>query len=134
MNENDLYLDYKKRSAAKYAQKIYEPNECSPDIFEKAAINENLKPFKLNMKLEMINPYNLSSICVGSVAKLLRNDYMLVKVASCDEENSKELVCFHRSSTTLLPAGFCQNNSLKLQEPRGLFTLVFLFAFLFLVY
>ncbi len=70
------------------------------------------------MKLEAIDPLNLSAICVATVARVLRNDYIMVKIDGYSVDDS-DIFCYHRSSSSILPAGFCQKNSITLKEPFG---------------
>ncbi len=79
-------------------------------------IERKMKQFKVGMKLEAIDPLNLSTICVATVASILRNDYIMVKIDGCTEE---DVFCYHRNSSSILPAGFCLKNSIHLKEPLG---------------
>ena len=108
--------DYKKNSLRKYKEKIYEVNkECSPNMFKKVR-EAALRPFKVNMKLETIDPLCLSSIRVATVAKILKNDYLMIRIDGAEEN---DMFCYHRSSPSIFPAGFCQKNNLKLHPPYG---------------
>ena len=69
------------------------------------------------MKLEAIDPLNLSSICVATVAKVLKNNYIMVKIDGYLIQEGHDMFCYHRSSSSIFPAGFCEQNSLELHSP-----------------
>ena len=72
------------------------------------------------MKLEAIDPLNLSAICVATVMKVLREDYIMIRIDSYDEDASgADWFCYHASSPCIFPAGFCQVNSIPLTPPKG---------------
>lgn len=115
----DAPEDYKKKSAIKYEKNQYEANECSPDMFVKIKeTDKDIRPFKAEMKLEAIDPLNLSAICVATVKKVLRNDYLMVKIDGYTLDDL-DTFCYHRTSSSILPTGFCQIHSIKLKEPFG---------------
>ena len=66
------------------------------------------------MKLEAIDPLNLSSICVATIGKVLKNNYLMVKIDGYESEEGHDMFCYHRSSSSIFLAGFCQKNSLDL--------------------
>ncbi|PSN32045.1 hypothetical protein C0J52_16697 [Blattella germanica] len=72
------------------------------------------------MKLEAIDPLNLSAICVATVMKVLRDDYIMIRIDSYDEDASgADWFCYHASSPCIFPAGFCDVNSITLTPPKG---------------
>jgi hypothetical protein len=72
------------------------------------------------MKLEAIDPLNLSAICVATVMKVLREDYVMIRIDSYDEDASgSDWFCYHASSPCIFPAGFCDVNSIPLTPPKG---------------
>lgn len=78
---------------------------CDPPIFE------------LGMKLEAIDPLNLSTICVATVVKVLRCDYLMIGIDGMMSEDGSDWFCYHASSPCIFPAGFCQENGIKLSPP-----------------
>ena len=76
------------------------------------------KQFRVNMKLEAIDPLNLSAICVASVVKVLKNDYIMIKIDGYRPDDS-DMFCYSRTSSMIFPAGFCQKHNLPLQPPYG---------------
>jgi hypothetical protein len=121
---HDIYApdDYKKSSLKKYEKQQYDSSkECWPDMFKKSreTITEKQPksiPFRVNMKLETIDPLCLSSIRVATVAKILKNDYLMIRI---DGAGENDMFCYHRSSPSIFPPGFCQKNNLKLHPPYG---------------
>ena len=89
--------------------------ECSPSMFKKVR-DATLKPFKVNMKLETIDPLCLSSIRVATVGKVLKNNYLMIKI---DGAEDNDMFCYHRTSPAIFPAGFCEKNKLTLHAPYG---------------
>ncbi|XP_021917000.1 polycomb protein Sfmbt-like isoform X2 [Zootermopsis nevadensis] len=76
--------------------------------------------FQEGMKLEAIDPLNLSAICVATVMKVLREDYIMIRIDSYDEDASgSDWFCYHASSPCVFPAGFCDVNSIPLTPPKG---------------
>ena len=80
------------------------------------------------MKLEAVDPLNLSSICVATIAEVLRDGYLMIDFDGSVVNNPagvrspmkySHLFCYHVSSPYLFPAGFCEKNSLKLSVPKG---------------
>jgi hypothetical protein len=69
------------------------------------------------MKLEAVDPQNLSVICVATVAKVLKDDYLLIKIDGVSEKEGSDVFCYHRTSPAIFPAGFCQQNNIPLQPP-----------------
>lgn len=111
--------EYKKKSAVKFKKNVYESNECSEDMFRKVNLNTKQKPFKVGMKFEAIDPLNLSTICVATVAKVLNDGYLMVRIDGYQIPDDSDLFCYHRTSSSLFPAGYCHKNSLRLHEPFG---------------
>lgn len=71
--------------------------------------------------MEAIDPLNLSAICVATVMKVLREDYVMIRIDSYDEDASgSDWFCYHASSPCIFPAGFCDVNSIPLTPPKGL--------------
>lgn len=72
------------------------------------------------MKLEVVDPYNQSSICVATVKKLLRFNFLMISIDNLSEEpHYTRWFCFHSSSPYLLPPGFCSAFNIPLKTPNG---------------
>jgi len=115
--------EYKKKALNKYKTKSYLPDEASLDLFKKPREYKvkNWLKFKANMKLEAVDPLNLSAICVATVRKVLNQNYLLVQIdnnsSNEEDDETNDLFCYHRFSSSIFPAGFCQKHNLTLQAP-----------------
>ncbi|ESO95252.1 hypothetical protein LOTGIDRAFT_144696 [Lottia gigantea] len=78
----------------------------------------NLK-FQVGMKLEAIDPLNLSAICVATVTKVLKNNYIMIGIDGSAAQNGSDWFCYHSSSPCIFPVGFCEINGITLTPPRG---------------
>jgi len=79
----------------------------------------NFGDFKLNMKLEAIDPLNLSNICVATIGKVLKNNYLMIRIDGYKNDDGSDMFCYHRTSSSIFPAGFCQQHNIPLQPPFG---------------
>lgn len=111
MNATD---SYHRRVAAG----IILPSDATPDMFPKHEHTQTL--FQLGMKLEAIDPLNLSAICSATVVKVLNNGYMMIRIDSYEDRGKDEdSFCYHQSSPCIFPVGFCAENGLKIMPPVG---------------
>ncbi|KAL0266393.1 UNVERIFIED_CONTAM: hypothetical protein PYX00_008947 [Menopon gallinae] len=75
--------------------------------------------FQEGMKLEAIDPLNLSSICVATVMKVLRDGYLMIRIDSYPPDvTGSDWFCYHSSSPHIFPPGFCHKNSVPLIPPK----------------
>eukprot|EP00058_Branchiostoma_floridae_P012674 XP_002598162.1 hypothetical protein BRAFLDRAFT_123303 [Branchiostoma floridae] len=68
--------DYKAASYAKTISKKLDPMDCPPDLFRKVrekTVDSSHQQFQVGMKLEAIDPLNLSTVCVATVRKEIPN-------------------------------------------------------------
>ncbi|XP_072531823.1 MBT domain-containing protein 1-like isoform X2 [Salminus brasiliensis] len=75
--------------------------------------------FKDGMKLEAIDPLNLSAICVATVRKVLADGYLMIGIDGSEAADGSDWICYHSTSPNIFPAGFCEINSIELTPPRG---------------
>lgn len=118
--------------------------------------------FKDGMKLEAIDPLNLSAICVATVRKVsechmlcetenfsvtmihswflfevtfhsfaadelhsfssvqvLADGYLMIGIDGSEAVDGSDWFCYHCTSPSVFPAGFCEINSIELTPPRG---------------
>ncbi|XP_035384819.1 MBT domain-containing protein 1-like isoform X2 [Electrophorus electricus] len=75
--------------------------------------------FKDNMKLEAIDPLNLSAICVATVRKVLADGYLMIGIDGSEAADGSDWFCYHSTSPSIFPAGFCEINNIELTPPRG---------------
>ncbi|XP_061567475.1 MBT domain-containing protein 1-like [Cololabis saira] len=81
--------------------------------------------FEDGMKLEAIDPLNLSIICVASVRKVLADGYLMIGMDGSEVLDGSDWFCYHCSSPSIFPAGFCRINQITLTPPRGYSALPF---------
>ncbi|KAJ6646973.1 Polycomb protein Sfmbt [Pseudolycoriella hygida] len=88
--------------------------------FEEYYLGGKTSSFREGMKLEAIDPLNLSSICVATVMAVLKYGYMMIRIDSYDPDASgADWFCYHEKSHCIFPPGFCEENGITLTLPRG---------------
>lgn len=102
--------------------------------------------FKEGMKLEAIDPLNLSTICAATVRKVqvslptvhswkqlllplhrkrsaslqvLADGYLMIGIDGSEAVDGSDWFCYHSMSPSIFPVGFCEINSIELTPPRG---------------
>uniref|UniRef100_A0A672LVM1 Mbt domain containing 1 n=1 Tax=Sinocyclocheilus grahami TaxID=75366 RepID=A0A672LVM1_SINGR len=75
--------------------------------------------FKDGMKLEAIDPLNLSAICVATVRKVLADGYLMIGIDGSEAADGSDWFCYHSTSPSIFPVGFCEINNIELTPPRG---------------
>ncbi|XP_077481767.1 MBT domain-containing protein 1 isoform X4 [Stigmatopora argus] len=75
--------------------------------------------FKDGMKLEAIDPLNLSAICVATVRKVLADGYLMIGIDGSEAVDGSDWFCYHGTSPSIFPVGFCEINNIELTSPRG---------------
>ncbi|XP_013413115.1 MBT domain-containing protein 1 [Lingula anatina] len=111
--------EYRSKAAEKARTGEYEEGDASPDMFIEHKDIPNGQRFEAGMKLEAIDPLNLSTICVASVMKVLKNNYLMIGIDGSMAHNGSDWFCYHASSPSIFPMGFCEINSIELTPPRG---------------
>ncbi|XP_075905553.1 MBT domain-containing protein 1-like [Nelusetta ayraudi] len=81
--------------------------------------------FQDGMKLEAIDPLNLSAICVATVRKVLADGYLMIGIDGSEASDGSDWFCYHCTSPSIFPSGFCDINSIQLTPPRGYANLPF---------
>lgn len=88
--------------------------------FEEHYLEERGPGFMEGMKLEAIDPLNLSSICVATVMAVLKYGYIMIRIDSYDPDIHKaDWFCYHEKSPCIFPVGFCAGNGIPLTPPKG---------------
>lgn len=88
--------------------------------FEDHYLEERQDGFQEGMKIEAIDPLNLSSVCVATVMAVLKFGYMMIRIDSYDPEiTGADWFCYHEKSPCIFPVGFCGANNIPLTPPRG---------------
>eukprot|EP00106_Octopus_bimaculoides_P006140 XP_014773582.1 PREDICTED: MBT domain-containing protein 1-like isoform X1 [Octopus bimaculoides] len=115
--------EYKADCAVKLSTQNYDSNDATPYMFRKEkdppALSNSKLSFEVGMKLEAIDPLNLSAICVASVNKVLKNNYLMIGIDGSLAQNGSDWFCYHITSPCIFPVSFCEVNNLELTPPRG---------------
>ncbi|KAK3757548.1 hypothetical protein RRG08_032714 [Elysia crispata] len=110
--------DYMTSCLSKVTMQRFGPNDVTPDMFPKSKDPPHGLFFQVGMKLEAIDPLNLSAICVATVMKVLRNNFLMIGIDGSMAENGSDWFCYHATSPCIFPVGFCEINNLDLTPPR----------------
>lgn len=73
--------------------------------------------FKAGMKLEAIDPLNLSAICAATVKKVLKNGYLMIGIDGSEAADGSDWFCYHCTAPSIFPVGFCTQNKISLSVP-----------------
>uniref|UniRef100_A0A1I8QD80 FCS-type domain-containing protein n=1 Tax=Stomoxys calcitrans TaxID=35570 RepID=A0A1I8QD80_STOCA len=88
--------------------------------FEEYYLEGKAKTFVEGMKLEAVDPLNLSSICVATVMAVLKFGYMMIRIDSYQPDaTGSDWFCYHEKSPNIFPVGFCSANNITLTPPNG---------------
>ncbi|XP_063337799.1 MBT domain-containing protein 1 isoform X3 [Pelmatolapia mariae] len=94
--------------------------DAPPQLFQKTKeVDQSGDWFKDGMKLEAIDPLNLSAICVATVRKVLADGYLMIGVDGSEAVDGSDWFCYHGTSPSIFPVGFCEINNIELTPPRG---------------
>ncbi|CAG4948999.1 unnamed protein product [Colias eurytheme] len=106
-----------------YCQRVaagrLQPNDSTPDMFYKYPTNEP-PLFSEGMKLEAIDPLNLSAVCAATVMQILNEGYMMIRIDCYPADASgADWFCYHQRSPCIFPVGFALANNIPLVPPIG---------------
>ncbi|XP_029869928.1 MBT domain-containing protein 1 isoform X3 [Aquila chrysaetos chrysaetos] len=94
--------------------------DAPPHLFTKAKeVDAAGEWFKEGMKLEAIDPLNLSAICVATIRKVLADGYLMIGIDGSEAADGSDWFCYHATSPSIFPVGFCEINMIELTPPRG---------------
>lgn len=102
--------------------KISHPEDYNPSPLPQTPYDADFENMNLQvgMKLEAIDPLNLSAICAATIKKVLRRGYVMVRIDSYDvKDTGFDWFCYHISSNSVFPCGFCRGNGVTLVPPTG---------------
>ncbi|XP_070197617.1 MBT domain-containing protein 1-like isoform X1 [Littorina saxatilis] len=112
--------EYRNACLNKIAMQKYNDDDVSPDMIPKGKDMPGDLRYAVGMKLEAIDPLNLSAICVATVMKVLRNGYLMIGIdGSPTLEIGSDWFCYHSTSPCIFPVGFCEINNIDLSPPKG---------------
>ncbi|XP_041859421.1 MBT domain-containing protein 1-like isoform X2 [Melanotaenia boesemani] len=102
------------------AKKLDSQMDAPGQLFTKVKEVDQSGPwFEDGMKLEAIDPLNLSAICVATVRKVLADGYLMIGIDGSEAADGSDWFCYHSTSPSIFPAGFCEINNIELTPPRG---------------
>lgn len=70
------------------------------------------------MKLEAINPTNMSEICPAYVSKIFDDFYFLINLDNCSENDGTSHWLCHAGFPYIFPVGWAQANGIKIVSPH----------------
>ncbi|XP_074552351.1 MBT domain-containing protein 1-like isoform X2 [Halichoeres trimaculatus] len=108
------------------SKKLSVQTDAPEQLFAKVKeVDQTGSWFEDGMKLEAIDPLNLSAICVATVRKVLADGYLMIGIDGSEAADGSDWFCYHSTSPSIFPAGFCEINNIELTPPRGYSTLPF---------
>ncbi|XP_054717837.1 MBT domain-containing protein 1-like [Uloborus diversus] len=110
---------YARQSLKKVLCRTFEKNDATWDKFLPVYNPAKEITITKGMKLEAIDPLNLSTICVATITDVLRNNYLMIGIDGMMTKNGTDCFCYHASSPSIFPVGFCEENGIKLTTPKG---------------
>ncbi|XP_044839498.1 MBT domain-containing protein 1 isoform X6 [Mauremys mutica] len=94
--------------------------DAPPHLFARVKeVDPSGEWFKEGMKLEAIDPLNLSAICVATIRKVLADGYLMIGIDGSEAADGSDWFCYHATSPSIFPVGFCEINAIELTPPRG---------------
>uniref|UniRef100_A0A3B5MEL1 FCS-type domain-containing protein n=1 Tax=Xiphophorus couchianus TaxID=32473 RepID=A0A3B5MEL1_9TELE len=94
--------------------------DAPTQLFQKVKdVEQSEEWFKDGMKLEAIDPLNLSAICVATVKKVLADGYLMIGIDGSEAIDGSDWFCYHAMSPSIFPVGFCEINNIELTPPKG---------------
>ncbi|XP_023014012.1 scm-related gene containing four mbt domains isoform X1 [Leptinotarsa decemlineata] len=104
-------------------QGIFDEDDATEELFtpfQIGSMEHTHSGFCVGMKLEAIDPLNLSSICVATVMDVLNYGYIMIRIDTYDSDaTGADWFCYHVKSPCIFPVGFCERNHIPLTPPKG---------------
>lgn len=98
---------------------LFKLNFLYEEYFD-SSCDDKVTAFCEGMKLEAIDPLNLSSICVATVMEVLKFGYMMIRIDSYEPDaTGSDWFCYHEKSPCIFPVGFCKTNEIPLTPPNS---------------
>ncbi|KAF2895362.1 hypothetical protein ILUMI_10816 [Ignelater luminosus] len=103
---------------------IWDDDDAAEDLFTPIQVGSGddspTNGFCVGMKLEAIDPLNLSSICVATVMEVLHCGYIMIRIDTYESDaTGADWFCYHVNSPCIFPVGFCEQNNIPLVPPNG---------------
>lgn len=110
--------EYARESLEKVSTKKFSVNDATWDMFDLPTTESpGGVRFEVNMKLEAIDPLNLSTVSVASVIKVLRANYLMIGIDGSMCPTGSDWFCYHATSPYIFPAGYSKEHGLQLATP-----------------
>ncbi|KAJ8984576.1 hypothetical protein NQ317_006038 [Molorchus minor] len=104
-------------------QGMFDDDDATEDLFtpfQVGSIEHTQSGFCIGMKLEAIDPLNLSSICVATVMDVLNYGNIMIRIDTYDSDvTGADWFCYHVKSPCIFPVGFCEKHNIPLTPPKG---------------
>ncbi|XP_060530236.1 polycomb protein Sfmbt isoform X2 [Cylas formicarius] len=111
------------------SQGIFDEDDATEELFtpiQKGSPDYSNCGFCVGMKLEAIDPLNLSSVCVATVMDVLNYGYIMIRIDTyASDGTGVDWFCYHIKSPCIFPVGFCQKHNIPLTPPRGYDSMTF---------
>ncbi|XP_028133720.1 polycomb protein Sfmbt isoform X2 [Diabrotica virgifera virgifera] len=108
---------------------IFDDDDATEDLFNPYQVGfmeNSVSGFCIGMKLEAIDPLNLSSISVATVTDVLNYGYIMIRIDTYDSDvTGADWFCYHVKSPCIFPVGFCEKHNIPLTPPKGYDVLTF---------
>jgi hypothetical protein len=103
---------------------IYDEDDATDELFTPFQVGSKEISteggFRTGMKLEAIDPLNLSSICVATVMNVLRHGYIMIRIDTYESDmTGADWFCYHIKSPCIFPVGFCEKYGIPLTPPKS---------------
>ncbi|XP_038055198.1 nascent polypeptide-associated complex subunit alpha, muscle-specific form-like isoform X2 [Patiria miniata] len=109
---------YKAEALDKGRKKKGGPRDAPWEVFQLPKPIPEEQNFCVGMKLEAIDPLKLGSVSVATVVQTLGDGYLMIAIDGCLHDVASWF-CYHATSSSLLPIGFCEYHQIELVPPRG---------------
>ena len=112
--------EYARMSLQKAMERKFDVDDADFTMFPPVRVQTTVSyDFHEGMKLEAIDPLNLSTICVATVMKVLRNNYLMIGIDGMMAPDGSDWFCYHATSPCIFPVGFCKINNIELTPPQN---------------
>lgn len=64
----------------------------------------------------------VGALCTSSIFQVLADGYLMVGIDGSEASDGSDWFCYHCTSPSIFPSGFCEINHISLTPPRGRIT------------
>nr|CAH7745505.1 unnamed protein product [Callosobruchus chinensis] len=105
------------------SQGIFDEDDATDELFtpyQAGTPEYHNSGFCMGMKLEAVDPLNLSSICMATVMDVLNYGYIMIRIDTYDVDvTGADWFCYHVKSPCIFAMGFCERHNIPLTPPKG---------------